>query len=937
MADTQKTDVPNTEKIITRLIEQEMRTSYLDYSMSVIVGRALPDVRDGLKPVHRRVLFSMYEMGLAYNKPTKKSARIVGDAMGKYHPHGDSAIYDTMVRMAQDFSLRYPLVSGQGNFGSVDGDNAAAMRYCVTKDTLVATEKGLIPMGEIAQQENINLSILSKDQKINRASKWFDSGEHPTLKLITNKGYTIQGSNNHPLLTLTTAETGKPIFSWKLLENIKAGDIVVLDRSDSLFPNKMLPLAAYHPTQRTNRTTIRTIPNHLTEDLAFIMGALIAEGTITQNKIEFCNSDPEFIQQFEERWRATFKDSTLHKFARKPTSYGKKPYWILECHCLFTIDFLKNIGITPVKSREKTLPFSILQSPKNVAATFIKSYFEGDGSISSAKKMVELSCCSVSSNLLEVLQTLLLRFGIDTFRRYDKHRFIYKLYLRGARNVLKFSSQIRFAAPIYNKTLEHVLLTYQKDNSLTDYVPFISDFIRQFTGSSGFSARHNFDRYGSMERNYLQVCQEVKQATQQDHTGLFEYLLTYNYLFEPVVSIEPAGIVRVYSIKVESNCHSFIANGFINHNTEARLAKFAEELLQDIDKETVNFVPNYDASLKEPSVLPSKAPNLLLNGSSGIAVGMATSIPPHNIHEVCDGVIAMLNKPDIDVIGLMQTIKAPDFPTGAIIMGTSGLLEAYKTGKGKITVRAKTHLEEGKTRQHIVIDEIPYMVNKATMIENIAEIVNDKKIQGIADVRDESDRDGMRVVIDLKQGANSDVILNQLFAHTRMQETFSINILALVGNQPRVLPLRDIINEFIVYRKDVVRKRTQYDLTQAEDKAHLLEGLIVALDHIDAIVKLIKESKSADEAKKGLMPDYSLSEKQAQAILDMTLRRLTGLEQGKIRSEHIDLLRLIKDLKEILASQQKIMGIITAELLELKEKYGDARRTQVIESELSAV
>lgn len=491
---------PKPEKIISRVIEQEMKSSYLDYSMSVIVGRALPDVRDGLKPVHRRVLFAMYDMGMLHNKPFKKSARIVGEVLGKYHPHGDMAVYDSLVRLAQDFSLRYPLIMGQGNFGSIDGDNAAAMRY-----------------------------------------------------------------------------------------------------------------------------------------------------------------------------------------------------------------------------------------------------------------------------------------------------------------------------------------------------------------------------------------------------------------------------------------------------TEAKLNKLAEEMLQDIDKDTVKFVPNFDASLEEPSVLPAKVPNLLINGSSGIAVGMATNIPPHNMTEICDGVIQTIDNPDIDALELMKTVKAPDFPTGGIIMGTSGLREAYKSGRGKIVVRAKTSIEEAKNRTRIIVHEIPYMVNKSEMIEAIADLVRDKKIQGIADLRDESDREGMRIVFDLKQGTNSDVVLNQLFTHSRLQETFGINLLALVDNQPRLLSLKNIIQHHIDYRRSIVRKRTEFDLKQAEDKAHLLEGLIIALDNIDAVVQLIKQSKSADDAKRALIADYKLSEKQAQAILDMTLRRLTSLEQNKIRAEHADLLRLISDLKEILASEQKILGIIKAELLELKEKYGDNRRTQILETELSAM
>jgi len=491
---------PRTEKVISRVIEQEMKTSYLEYSMSVIVGRALPDVRDGLKPVHRRVLYAMYDMGMFHNKPFKKCARIVGEVLGKYHPHGDMAVYDSLVRLAQNFSLRYPLINGQGNFGSIDGDNAAAMRY-----------------------------------------------------------------------------------------------------------------------------------------------------------------------------------------------------------------------------------------------------------------------------------------------------------------------------------------------------------------------------------------------------------------------------------------------------TEAKLNKRAEEMLQDLDKETVPFVPNFDASLQEPRVLPSKVPNLLVNGSSGIAVGMATNIPPHNMNEVCDGIMNTIDNPEIDVAGLMQTIKGPDFPTGGLIMGTSAIKQAYKTGRGKITVRGKTELEEVKNRTKIIITEIPYMVNKSLLIEAIADLVREKRIQGISDLRDESDQDGMRIVVELKIGAHSDVVLNQLFSHTRLQETYGINLLALVDNQPEVLSLKKIITYFIDHRRGIVRKRTQYDLTQAKDRAHLLEGVIVALDNIDAVVQTIKKSKSSDQAKNTLIEDYRLTEKQAQAILDMTLRRLTSLEQDKIRNEHADLLKKIKEFQEILASEKRILGIIKAELLELKEKYGDERRTQLLETEAATI
>jgi len=481
------------DQVVVRLIDDEVSSSYLAYAMSVIVGRALPDVRDGLKPVHRRILYAMWDLGMLHNKPYKKCARIVGEVLGKYHPHGDMAVYQSLARMAQTFSLRYTLIEGQGNFGSVDGDSPAAMRY-----------------------------------------------------------------------------------------------------------------------------------------------------------------------------------------------------------------------------------------------------------------------------------------------------------------------------------------------------------------------------------------------------------------------------------------------------TEARLNKVAEEILQDLEKETVAFIANFDGSLKEPTVLPSKVPNLLVNGSSGIAVGMATNMLPHNLKEVCNGVIATINKPDITVEELMQHIPAPDFPTGGILYAGSELGNAYAMGRGKVVVRAKTHVEEGKTKKSIIVTEIPYQVNKSVLIESIADMVRDKKIDGISDIRDESDRQGMRIVFTLKNSANPDVVLNQLFKHSRLQESFGIINLALVNNQPTILSLKDLIVNYIKYRQEIVRKRTEYDLKVAQDKAHILEGLIICLDNLDDVVALIRKSKDPAIAKAGLIADYKLSEKQAQAVLEMRLSRLTNLEQASIRTDHTDLLKVIEELLSILASEQKILGIIKNELIELSAKFGDDRKTQVI-------
>jgi DNA gyrase subunit A len=481
------------EKIIPINIEDEMRTAYIDYSMSVIVSRALPDVRDGLKPVHRRVLFGMLDLGVLSNRPYKKSARIVGEVLGKYHPHGDSSVYDTMVRMAQDWSLRYPLVDGQGNFGSIDGDPPAAMRY-----------------------------------------------------------------------------------------------------------------------------------------------------------------------------------------------------------------------------------------------------------------------------------------------------------------------------------------------------------------------------------------------------------------------------------------------------TEARLRKIAEEMLSDIDKNTVDFRPNFDDSLEEPTVLPARIPNLLVNGASGIAVGMATNMPPHNLTEIVNATIAYIDNREIDMEGLMKIVKAPDFPTGGTIYGYNGVREAFETGRGRIVLRAKANIEEHNGRERIIVTEIPYQVNKWQMIKATADLINDKKLEGISDIRDESDRDGMRVVYELKRDAVANVVLNQLYKYTALQTSFSVNNIALVGGRPLMLNLKQMIGHFVDFRHEVVVRRTKYELEQAEKRAHILQGYLIALDHLDEVIRIIRESSTPNDAKEKLMSSFSLSEIQAGAILELRLRVLTGMERDKIREEFEELMKLIAHLRNILDDEALRMQIIKDELIEIREKYGDERKTDVV-------
>lgn len=368
--------------------------------------------------------------------------------------------------------------------------------------------------------------------------------------------------------------------------------------------------------------------------------------------------------------------------------------------------------------------------------------------------------------------------------------------------------------------------------------------------------------------------------------------------------------------------------------TEAKMSRLALELLRDIDKETVDFVPNFDESLKEPSVLPSRYPNLLVNGSNGIAVGMATSIPPHNLGETIDAAVHLIDNPECSIDELMDYIKGPDFPTSAIIMGKESIAEAYRTGRGKVKVRSRAVIEElPKGRQQIVVTEIPYQVNKARLVERIAELVKEKKLEGISDLRDESNRNGMRIVIELKRDANANIVLNNLYKHSQMEDTFSIIMLALVNGVPKVLNLKEMLYYYVEHQKDVVTRRTKFELNKAEARAHILEGLRIALDNIDAVISLIRSSKTTGEAKEGLTSKFGLTDIQAQAILDMRLQRLTGLERQKIEDEYSELMKKIEHLRAILSDEKLLLGVIKEEIIAIKDKYADARRTEIRHAE----
>jgi len=916
------------QKIIPKMIEDEMKMSYIDYAMSVIVGRALPDVRDGLKPVHRRILYALNELGMLHNKPYKKCARIVGEVLGKYHPHGDTAVYDSLVRMAQDFSLRYTLIKGQGNFGSIDGDNAAAMRYCVTGDTLILTDRGILPIRNISDKKEckIRLNILGHKGKKERASKFFDSGKHNIIKITTEQGYGLKGSYNHPVFCWVIDSFGRPNLKWKLLEEINKKDYVLINRNFSLFSNKELSLKNYYPNLSSRCKDVK-LPKQMNKELAFLLGALVSEGSFHNKQILFNNQDLKFYNKIKRIIKSQFKHIKLYE--RKIKGGCKE----LSIYRQKVVRFLKNIGLTEVKSNLKEVPFSVLLSKKECVREFLIALFEGDGSViyktdkRHGGKSMELTYNSKSRKLIDQLKVLLLNFGVvTTFPYQDKRNMCYKLIISGYGSIATFKKEIGFFSNKKKGILSKIKEINPNRMSKTDYIPYLSAYLKK-NYRKGMVSRKNFDRYNNLNKNY----QELKKILSVSDKGLIEWILKNKFFFNRIKTVEkPKKKEAVYSVKVESDSNSFVGNGFINHNTEARMNKIAGEMLKDIEKETVDFQPNFDDSLKEPKVLPAKVPNLLVNGSSGIAVGMATNIPPHNMSEVVDGIIEFIDNPESSVEDLMKHIKGPDFPTGGIIY-SSGLRNAYKFGRGRLIVRARTKIEEKKDRKSIIITEIPYQINKSLLVEQIAELVKIKRIHGIHDLRDESDREGMRIVVELLKSANQDVVLNQLYKHTRLQNTFGVNLLALVDNEPKTLSLVALIKNYVMHRQNVVTRRTKFELNKAEKRAHILEGIIVALKNINPIVELIKKSKNVETARKLLKSRYKLSSEQAQAILDMRLQRLTSLEQKKVLEEHKSLLKLIAELKEILASKEKILEIIKNELLELKQQFGDERRTEIIE------
>jgi DNA gyrase subunit A len=915
------TDVIGGGNVEPRALEEEMRTAYLDYAMSVIVGRALPDVRDGLKPVHRRVLYAMNELGLGPNRSYAKCAKIVGEVMGNYHPHGDSAIYDALVRMAQDFSMRYMLVDGQGNFGSVDDDPAAAMRYCVTGDTRITTPNGTVRMDAIApgaacdSDTAIDLEVRDRLGRPVHASAFFHSGDHPTLRLTTTEGYELTGTHNHPVLCLVDM-VGVPLLMWKLLEEIQPNDRVLLNRTGC---------SADEPVDDASRK------------LALLAGALVSEGWFGDRRAGFNNIDQGFFDAVVD----AFDDVVGGK--RYVTSRVIKSGSLcheLDIHNLSALRASPLAELEGARSADKQVPEFVWAATPAFKRVFLQALFEGDGSSSlPPRSTIQISYSTRSPQLARDVQLLLLEFGVVSRLSVSAREEI-KVVITNRRDARLFARRVGFfgvkqakldrelqAIPLASRALSH------------DHVPYIADYIRADAEDSAYPdrdwlRRNNVDRIDRWERGGTAILERIRSEEVRD---VVSPLVSGDYYYARVKSVTPAGVQPVYSLRVDSDDHSFLTNGFVSHNTEARLARIATEMLRDLDMDTVDFAPNYDGSRREPLVLPARFPNLLVNGSSGIAVGMATNIPPHNLREVAAATIAYMDDPDLEVEGLMKHIKGPDFPTGGIILGHSGIRDAYETGRGRVRIQARAHIEPLKQgKEAIVVTELPFMVKKGGdggLIQKIAELVREKKIPEISDLNDESDKRGMRLVIELKRDALPKVVLNKLYKHTSMQSTFGVNMVALVDNVPRTLNLRAVIHNYVAHQREVIVRRTKHELSEKEARAHILEGLLKALDHLDAIIELIRASRDREAAREQLVSKFDLSHIQATAILDLRLSQLTALEADAIKQEHADVSERIAELRAILGDETRVLSIIKEELSEISERFGDERRSEITHSE----
>lgn len=900
-------------------IQQEMQRSYIDYAMSVIVGRALPEVRDGLKPVHRRVLYAMYDSGFRPDRSHAKSARSVAETMGNYHPHGDASIYDTLVRMAQPWSLRYPLVDGQGNFGSPGNDPPAAMRYCVTADALVRLPFGQsVRIGDVVPGAKPNTDNVTELKVLDRhgnpvlADRLFHSGDHQTYTVRTAEGYEVTGTANHPLLCLVDVG-GVPTLLWKLIEEIRPDDCVVLQRT----PPMELGPADWEPTME-----------------ALLLGAFVSEGFVSEARAGFNNLDRDFFNTVVAAYDAVVGGA---RYVSERTIASGSLLYELDIQNVAALKCSRLWDVVGQRSADKAVPEWLLQAPASVKRAFLQALFEGDGSCSILpRNTIQISYSTRSQRLAKDVQQMLLEFGVVS-RRYRHGVGEHKIVITNRAQAELFAAQIGFGGAKQDKLVGILSSMPRCAGRDSDHVPGLARFIRNHSGSrwvdKDWLNRHNIDR---IQRWRTRGAEILSHIADPDVRAIATELTDGRFYYAKVASVTEAGVQPVYSLRVDTDDHAFLTNGFVSHNTEARLTPLAMEMLREIDEETVDFIPNYDGRVQEPTVLPSRFPNLLANGSGGIAVGMATNIPPHNLRELAEAVYWCLDNHEADeeatLTAVCERVKGPDFPTHGLIVGSQGIHDAYTTGRGSIRMRGVVEVEEdSRGRTSLVITELPYQVNHDNFITSIAEQVRDGKLAGISNIEDQSsDRVGLRIVVEIKRDAVAKVVLNNLYKHTQLQTSFGANMLAIVDGVPRTLRLDQMIRHYVNHQLDVIVRRTTYRLRKANERAHILRGLVKALDALDEVIALIRASETVDIARAGLIELLDIDEIQAQAILDMQLRRLAALERQRIIDDLAKIEAEIADLEDILAKPERQRRIVHDELSEIVDKHGDERRTRIV-------
>ncbi|ABM10858.1 intein-containing DNA gyrase subunit A [Mycolicibacterium vanbaalenii] len=901
-------------------IQQEMQRSYIDYAMSVIVGRALPEVRDGLKPVHRRVLYAMFDSGFRPDRGHAKSARSVAETMGNYHPHGDASIYDTLVRMAQPWSLRYPLVDGQGNFGSPGNDPPAAMRYCLTGDSMVRLPFGQsVRIGDVVSgarpnsDNEIELKVLDRHGNPVLADALFHSGDHETFTVRTAEGYEVTGTANHPLLCLVDVG-GVPTLLWKLIAEIRPSDRVVLQRTP---PVEFGPADWYETME------------------ALLLGAFISEGFVSESRAGFNNLDRDYFNMVVAAYD-TVVGGPRYVYERKIASGST--LLELDIQNLASLRQSRLVGLLGQRSAAKMVPEWLWNSAAAVKRAFLQALFEGDGSCSALpRNTIQVSYSTRSGQLAKDVQQMLLEFGVIS-RRYLHATGEHKVVITNRSSAEAFCTRVGFGGAKQHKLQKLLSDLPERAAGLDgDHVPGLAAFIRRESGSKWVDKewlrKHNIDRLSRWRRDGSEILSRIADP---DVRAIATELTDGRFYYAEVATVVSAGVQPVYSLRVDTDDHSFISNGFVSHNTEARLTPLAMEMLREIDEETVDFIPNYDGRVQEPTVLPSRFPNLLANGSGGIAVGMATNMPPHNLRELAEAVYWCLENYEADeeatLEAVCERVKGPDFPTHGLIVGSQGISDTYTTGRGSIRMRGVVEIEEdSRGRTSLVITELPYQVNHDNFITSIAEQVRDGKLAGISNIEDQSsDRVGLRIVVEIKRDAVAKVVLNNLYKHTQLQTSFGANMLSIVDGVPRTLRLDQLIRLYVNHQLDVIVRRTTYRLRKANERAHILRGLVKALDALDEVIALIRASQTVEIARSGLIELLDIDEIQAQAILDMQLRRLAALERQRIIDDLAKIEAEIADLEDILAKPERQRAIVHDELKELVDKYGDDRRTRII-------